>query len=108
MKYLLVSDLNTKLVFKDDGFATTLPLPPLHLTISPLIVSLLSELCILAILWIFVSSYSTMFTADESLEQIRSTGRIAASIRANAELLASVAVLSANAGQVGTHAWPPT
>ena len=43
-----------------------------------------------------------MFTADEPLEQIRTVGRTAASIRVNVELLASasVAVISANTGQV--------
>ena len=43
-----------------------------------------------------------MFTADESLEQIRTAGRAAASIRANAELLASAnaAVISANTSRV--------
>ena len=43
-----------------------------------------------------------MFTADESLEQIRTAGRTAASIRVNIELLASasVAVISANTGRV--------
>lgn len=43
-----------------------------------------------------------MLTTDELLEQIRIAGRVAASIRANAELLASAnaAVISANAAQV--------
>ena len=49
-----------------------------------------------------------MFTADEPLEQIRTAGRTAASIRVNVELLASasVAVISANAGQVSYE--PPS